>query len=101
MKLVICNAPTDQARKIARHLVENRMAACVNILAPNKCLPVGRYRFEESESPLLIKTTDAGLSRLRDARGYTPVRCPRDNRLFNGRHGSCPVPDMADRNVDA
>ena len=67
MKLVICNVPTEQARQIAKHLVDSRVAGCVNILPPAASV----YRWdnevvEESESPLLIKTTTDGLPRLRD-----------------------------------
>jgi periplasmic divalent cation tolerance protein len=57
--LVITNAP-DQAvaLQIAHHVVELRLAACVNILAP--CRSVYRWQGaieEAAEVPLLIKTT--------------------------------------------
>lgn len=56
---VFCNAPDrDCAELIADRLVERRLAACVNILAP--CQSVYRWqgRVEhEQEVPLLIKTT--------------------------------------------
>ncbi|GAA5164065.1 divalent-cation tolerance protein CutA [Viridibacterium curvum] len=59
--LVVCNTPdADTARKIASALVERRLAACVNILAP--CQSVYRWQGEvedSSEVPLLIKTTTA------------------------------------------
>lgn len=59
--LVACNAPDQEtARKIAQSLVERRLAACVNILAP--CLSVYKWQGEledSSEVPLLIKTTAA------------------------------------------
>lgn len=45
---------------MARQLVELRLAACVNILAP--CLSVYQWqgkRCEENEVPLMIKTTAA------------------------------------------
>ncbi|NMG35956.1 divalent cation tolerance protein CutA [Azoarcus sp. TTM-91] len=57
--LVLTNLPdTEHAAKLAASLVEERLAACVNILAP--CTSV--YRWQEtiqtgSEVPLLIKTT--------------------------------------------
>jgi len=58
--LVLTTLPDgDTARAIARRLVEQRLAACVNILPP--CESV--YCWEEAlehdrEVPLLIKTTD-------------------------------------------
>lgn len=59
--LVISNLPDrTTAERVARALIENRAAACVNILA--ECTSV--YRWQEmvesaSEVPLLIKTTRA------------------------------------------
>lgn len=56
--LVITNCPDAAvAEDIARHLVENQLAACVNILAPCRSI----YRWQGSvetaaEVPLLIKT---------------------------------------------
>ena len=57
--LVLTNLPdADTAKAVARLLVEQRLAACVNILAP--CTSV--YRWQEqiesaAEVPMLIKTT--------------------------------------------
>jgi len=57
--LVLTNLPdADSAARIARLLVEQRLAACVNILSP--CTSV--YRWNDAietaaEVPLLIKTT--------------------------------------------
>jgi len=57
--LVLTNLPdADSARQIARQLVEQRLAACVNILPA--CASV--YRWNDAiesaaEVPLLIKTT--------------------------------------------
>lgn len=48
----------DTARQLARQLIESRLAACVNILAP--CTSIYRWNAavqEEAETPLLIKTT--------------------------------------------
>ena len=59
--IVITNAPDrDIALKIARALIERKLAACVNILAG--CTSVYRWqgRLEEAaEVPLLIKTRAA------------------------------------------
>ncbi len=57
--LVMTNVP-DQAcaQRMARALVENRLAACVNILSP--CYSIYRWQDEienADEIPLLIKTT--------------------------------------------
>jgi periplasmic divalent cation tolerance protein len=56
--LVITNLPDRaSAEKLAALLVERRLAACVNILAP--CASVYRWQGEiqhDEEHPLLIKT---------------------------------------------
>ena len=57
--LVLTNLPNaDLARLLAKELVETRLAACVNVLAPCQSF----YRWddalqEDGEVPLLIKTT--------------------------------------------
>ena len=58
----------DEARKIARHLVENRLAACVNLIPRVESI----YRWQgEIESAtewlLLIKTTAQRFAAVRDA----------------------------------
>lgn len=57
--LVLTNCPDAAvAEEIARHLVEGRLAACVNILAP--CRSVYRWQGAvetAAEVPLLIKTS--------------------------------------------
>jgi periplasmic divalent cation tolerance protein len=59
--IVITNAPDrDVALKIARVLIERRLAACVNILA--ECTSVYRWQGKletATEVPLLIKTRAA------------------------------------------
>ena len=59
MRVVLCNAPPDQAERIARALVESRVAACVN-LVPGV---ISIYRWKgsverEPETTMLIKTAD-------------------------------------------
>ena len=64
--LVITNLPdAPSATKLARQLIEERAAACVNQLAP--C--TSTYRWKDNietatEVPLLIKTTRAAYPRL-------------------------------------
>jgi periplasmic divalent cation tolerance protein len=48
----------DEARKIARHLVENRLAACVNIVPQMESIYRWQGKVESSQEwLLLIKTT--------------------------------------------
>ena len=57
LRLVLCNAPADQAEAIARAVLEKRLAACVNIVPG----VVSLYWWQgalcrDGESTLLIKT---------------------------------------------
>ena len=67
----------EEAQKIARHLVENRMAACVNIVP--QILSVYRWqgRVEEArEWLLMIKTTADAFEKVREAIvNCTPTNC--------------------------
>ena len=64
--LVITNLPDAQtAGQLAQRLVEEKVAACVNQLAP--CTSTYRWRGEietATEVPLLIKTTQTAYPRL-------------------------------------
>lgn len=57
--LVLTNLPNaDAARRLADRLVGQRLAACVNILAPCRSVYRWQGRVEDAtETPLLIKTT--------------------------------------------
>lgn len=68
MNIVVCNCPPDAAEKIARALVERRLAACVNLIAGVRSF----YRWEgelcdDAETTLLIKVTPEGVESLREA----------------------------------
>lgn len=77
--LVITNLPdAESARALAVQLVEQRVAACVNILAP--CHSIYRWegKIEEAEEvPLLIKTSASRYAALEEAiRAYHPYELP-------------------------
>ncbi|MGB5081233.1 MAG: divalent-cation tolerance protein CutA [Burkholderiales bacterium] len=57
--LVITNLPDrDSAAKLAQGLVEQRLAACVNVLSPCRSFYRWKGRIEDAEEfPVLIKTT--------------------------------------------
>jgi len=59
MLLVFTNMPTrESAEELARQLIDLRVAACVNLLAP--CRSVYRWKDRvdvDEEHPMLIKTT--------------------------------------------
>ncbi len=58
----------EEARKIAHGLVEQRLAACVNILGPMES--VYRWQGKVETAPeflLVIKTTASAFARVRDA----------------------------------
>ncbi len=58
----------DEARKIARHLVEHRLAACVNIIPRIESIYRWQGKVESSEECLLlIKTTAEKFPAVRDA----------------------------------
>lgn len=77
--LVFTNLPDgDSAQALAKRLVEARLAACVNILAP--CASVYRWQGQmeqATETPLLIKTTAARYAALeREIRAGHPYELP-------------------------
>lgn len=77
--LVLTNLPDrDSAQRVAQALIENRAAACVNILA--ECSSIYRWQGKTetaSEVPLLIKTTRAAYPRLEAAiRAHHPYELP-------------------------
>jgi periplasmic divalent cation tolerance protein len=60
----------DEARKIAHHLVENRLAACVNLIPRVESIYRWQGKVESAtEWLLLIKTTAQRFPALRDAIG--------------------------------
>lgn len=77
--IVLTTLPdADVAARLARLLVERRLAACVNVLAP--CRSVYRWQGaveEAQEVPLLIKTTEEAYAALESAlRTHHPYELP-------------------------
>ena len=68
-RIVLCTAGSeDEARKIARHLVEQRLAACVNIVPQIESIYRWREKLESArEWLLLVKTTVKRFPDVRDA----------------------------------
>jgi periplasmic divalent cation tolerance protein len=65
IRIVLCNCSPDEAPALARRLVEEKLAACVNIIDGVRSF----YRWEgelcdDQEATLLIKTTEEGYPRL-------------------------------------
>ena len=60
MRVILSTAPNiDEAKQIARHLVENHLAACVNIVP--KVTSIYEWQgeiVEDSEALLIIKAAD-------------------------------------------
>lgn len=68
MRVVLCNCPPDHAERIARALVEARVAACVNAIPG--VVSVYRWKGEvqrDDETTLLIKTREERIADLKDA----------------------------------
>ncbi|HZU45194.1 MAG TPA: divalent-cation tolerance protein CutA, partial [Terriglobales bacterium] len=68
-KVVITTCGTEEeAQKIARELLERRLAACVNIISPIQSIYRWQGKVESAtEWLLLIKTTAEQFAALRDA----------------------------------
>lgn len=58
LRVVLCNCPPDQSHQLARTLVEERLAACVNVVSPVTSYYHWKGQLcEDQEHTLLIKTT--------------------------------------------
>lgn len=68
INVILCNCPPDSAEPLARALVEQRLAACVNLVPGVKSF----YRWEgracvDVEHTLVIKTASERVDALREA----------------------------------
>ncbi len=68
-RIVLSTAGSEEeARKIARHLVDHQLAACVNIIPQVQSIYRWQGKVEESREWLLsIKTTTAKFTQVREA----------------------------------
>lgn len=76
--ITLITCPPGEAERIARTLVEDRLAACVNIVPQVRSI----YRWEgkitnDEESLLICKTTSARFAQLQEkVRKIHPYSCP-------------------------
>ncbi len=64
-RVVLITAPVDKGEEIARYLVENKLAACVNMVRKVKSIYWWQGKIEEDEETLLIvKTSSDRMSQL-------------------------------------
>ena len=62
MRLVIVTAPPDAGPTLARTVVEEKLAACVNIIPKIRSIYTWKDKIEdEEEVMMMIKTTDEGV----------------------------------------
>jgi periplasmic divalent cation tolerance protein len=68
-RIVLTTASSEEeARKIARHLLEHRLAACVNLVPQVASIYLWQGKIEEAQEWLLvIKTTAAAFDQVREA----------------------------------
>lgn len=68
MRVVLCNTPPEEARPLARALVERGLAACVNVIpAVTSVYGWKGDLVEDTEATLIIKAPASGLDALRAA----------------------------------
>lgn len=77
--IVITHLPDESsARALATQLIEQRLAACINLMSPCRSIYRWRGAVEEAvETPLFIKTTPARYAALESAiRAHHPYELP-------------------------
>jgi periplasmic divalent cation tolerance protein len=66
--VLTATASEEEARKIARHLVQRQLAACVNVVPQVESIYRWQGKIEEArEWLLIIKTTAAAFAQVREA----------------------------------
>lgn len=78
MRIILSNCPPERAEAIATALVEERLAACVNVLPGVRSTYRWRGKVErEAETTLLVKTSAGTLERCTARlRELHPYECP-------------------------
>jgi periplasmic divalent cation tolerance protein len=77
LRIVLTNLPAGQGAPMARALVSERLAACVNRFAISSIYRWEGAVCEEPEETLLIKVSEAGLGRLTErVRALHPYTVP-------------------------
>ena len=67
MRVVLCNCPPHEAEGLAKKLVEEHLAACVNIIPSVRSIYVWNGKVEDDqESTLLIKVSADRVNALRE-----------------------------------
>lgn len=93
MPTVYVTAPAEAAEEIARTVVEERLAACVNRFPCQSTYRWDGAIHEEEEAILLVKTTEAGY---RDVRDRIAELHPDDLPAIERFDGSGVTPEFAD-----
>jgi len=78
VRLVIVTVPKDKAAALGRAIVEERLAACANIIPSIRSIYTWKGNVEdEEEAMMFFKTTDAAVGRLSDRiRALHPYEVP-------------------------
>ena len=76
VRLVLVTSPAAEAPALARRLVEERLAACVNLLSGTTSVYRWEGKLEEAEETLMILKTSAG--RIRELRERVVALHPYD-----------------------
>ncbi|MCE4619097.1 MAG: divalent-cation tolerance protein CutA [Desulfurococcales archaeon] len=76
--VVLVTAPREKAKDIARHLIKNRLAACVNVISEVESIYWWQGKIEDDrEALLIIKTRIDVLPRLmREVKRVHPYQVP-------------------------
>lgn len=67
MRVMLCNVPPEAGPRIAKALVEARLAACVNVLPPVRSVYIWNGQLcEDTELTLIIKVSEQRVQATRE-----------------------------------